>query len=128
MGQQYLIDSNAVIDYLGGKFSARGMEFMKNVVNEIPKISVITKIEVLGYNASRDSYQVLTDFVDASILLELSDDVVLRTISLRKTNKIKTPDAIIASTALVFDLTLITSNTFDFKNIKGLKISNPKEL
>jgi len=49
MGQQYLIDSNAVIDYLSGKIPEKGMLFMNQVINDIPNISVITKIEVLGY-------------------------------------------------------------------------------
>jgi len=45
MGQQYLIDSNAVIDYLSGKIPEKGMLFMNQVINDIPNISVITKIE-----------------------------------------------------------------------------------
>lgn len=58
MGQQYLIDSNSVIDYLSGKLYKNGMSFMNQVINDIPIISVITQIEVLGYNffmKSRDS-------------------------------------------------------------------------
>jgi hypothetical protein len=51
MGTQYLIDSNAVIDYLSAKLPLDGMAFMNGVVNAIPKLSVITKIEVMGYNA-----------------------------------------------------------------------------
>ena len=52
MGQpQYLIDSNAVIDYLGNKLPAKGMEFMDSVIDEVPNLSVVTKIEVLGFNA-----------------------------------------------------------------------------
>ena len=38
---------------------------------------------------------------------------------------IKLPDAIIAATALVYDLTLISRNVSDFKNIEGLKVLNP---
>jgi hypothetical protein len=48
MGQQYLIDSNAVIDYLSGKLPKKGKLFMDKVINDTPNISVITKIEVLG--------------------------------------------------------------------------------
>lgn len=40
MGKQYLIDSNAVIDYLSGKLHVEGMTFMNQIVNEIPTISV----------------------------------------------------------------------------------------
>jgi predicted nucleic acid-binding protein len=48
------------------------------------------------------------------------------TAELRKTYRIKLPDAIIAATSLVYDLTLITSNTKDFKNIKDLQILDPE--
>ena len=50
MGGQYLIDSNSVIDYLGGKTPPAGTAFINEVVNGIYKISIITKIELLGYN------------------------------------------------------------------------------
>ncbi len=39
--------------------------------------------------------------------------------------KIKTPDAIIAATALAYGYTIITNNEKDFKGITGLKIINP---
>jgi hypothetical protein len=125
MGQEYLIDSNAAIDYLSAKLPEAGMFLMKKAVNAIPLISVITKIEVLSFIAPEDSAQVLTDFIDSSILLDLSDDVINNTISLRKIQRIKTPDAIIAATALVYNLTLITRNEEDFKNIPNLNIINP---
>ncbi len=49
MEQRYLIDSNAVIDYLGGKLPATGNSFMNSIVDDVPVLSIITKIEVLGY-------------------------------------------------------------------------------
>lgn len=62
----YLIDSNAVIDYLGNKLSASGMEFMSTIIDDIPNISVITKIEVLGYNAVKEHYRILEAFINDS--------------------------------------------------------------
>ncbi len=58
-------------------------------------------------------------------MLELDRDIIERTILLRKAQKIKLPDAIIAATALVHNLTLITRNTGDFSKITGLKIIDP---
>jgi predicted nucleic acid-binding protein len=49
-------------------------------------------------------------------------------IELRKKNKTKLPDAIIAATALELGLTLITRNIGDFKNIPNLKSINPWDL
>lgn len=66
MGTQYLIDSNAIIDYLSGKLPPNGMTFMDGVVNAVPKVSVITKIEVLGFNAPPADFQLLTKFMDDS--------------------------------------------------------------
>ena len=126
--QNYLIDTNVVIDYLGNKISSEGMQFMNNVVDAIPNISVITKIEVLGFNTTDEQYQILTDFMDDAIVFELTEEVADLCIGLRKKYKSKLPDAIIAATALAAKATLITRNTSDFKNIKGLKLIDPYAL
>ena len=124
----YLIDTNAVIDYLGGKLPPEKMAFMNDVVNAVPNVSVITKIEVLGYNTEPEAYQLLLDFMQASVVLNLNEAVVNKTIALRKEYKIKIADAIIAATALVNELVLISRNTTDFKNIAGLQALNPHDI
>jgi hypothetical protein len=128
MGQQYLIDSNVVIDYLAGKFTPDGMLFINEIVNDIPFISVITKIEILGYKSPEEANQLLSDFVDDSVVIELAEDVVLQTIELRKELKIKTPDAIIAATAMVNQLVLLTRNKKKFDKINGIEVVNPYDI
>jgi predicted nucleic acid-binding protein len=64
--------------------------------------------------------------VDDSIVFNLSPEIVLETIRLRRKYRTKTPDAIIAATALMHGFTLITDNERDFNNIKNLKWINPK--
>ena len=125
MGSQYLIDTNAVIDYLGKKLPPSGMSFLHTVVDQIPNLSIISKIEVLGYKLPADSYEVLRGFINDSHVLMLSDDIAERSIELRKQQKIKLPDAIIAATALVYNFEIITRNTADFKNIIGLTVIDP---
>jgi predicted nucleic acid-binding protein len=49
----------------------------------------------------------------------------MHSVNIRRNKKIKTPDAIIAATALAFDYTLISNNDKDFSDIKGLKYINP---
>jgi predicted nucleic acid-binding protein len=56
---------------------------------------------------------------------ELTQEIVAETIELRKIRKIKLPDAIIAATAIVDNLTLISGNTKDFESIQGVKLFNP---
>jgi toxin FitB len=58
-------------------------------------------------------------------VIGLNDDIVDKTIAIRKTQRIKLPDAIVAATALVYALILVTRNTLDFKNIRGLKLIDP---
>ena len=99
-----------------------------DVINEIPNISVISKIELLGFNTTNSDFVLLTDFVEDSNVFDLSSEVVLETINIRKEFKIKLPDSIIAATALVNNLTLITRNTSDFKKISNLKLINPYDI
>lgn len=122
---QYLIDTNAVIDYLGKNLPASGMDFMNSIIDAIPNVSVVTKIEVLGFNAPDEHYQILTSFMSDATIFDLTSNIVDASILIRKKHKTKLPDAIIAATALVYDLTLITRNISDFKNISELKTIDP---
>ena len=125
---KYLIDTNAVIDYLGKKLPFSGMDFMNSVINSLPTVSVVTKIEVLGFNAPDEHYQLLVDFMNDAAVLDLTDSIVDTTIDIRRKHKTKLPDAIIAATARVYRYTLITNNEKDFTNISGLEIVNPMKL
>lgn len=111
--QRYLIDTNVIIDYLGNKIAPSGMQFMNTVIDAVPNISIITKIEVLGFKTTKSEYQLLADFMDDSNVIELSNDVADICIDLRKKHRIKLPDAIIASTALATNSALITRNEAD---------------
>lgn len=127
MGQpkQHLIDTNAVIDYLGNKLPKSGNVFLSQIIDTLPQVSVISKIEILGYNGPENSQQLLKEFMDDVIVIGLTNEIVNQTIVIRKAYKIKLPDAIIAATAMNNNLTLITRNAADFKMIKGLALINP---
>lgn len=128
MGAQYLIDSNAAIDYLGGKLPKSSIVFMNEIVDAIPNVSVITKIEVLGFKSSPEDYQLLLDFFEDAIIFELVPEIVDKAIELRKAYKIKLGDSIIAATASVYDLNIITRNVNDFRQIMGIHVVNPYEI
>lgn len=83
---------------------------------------------MLGFNTTDHQYQILTDFMNDAIVFELTGEVADICISLRKKYKSKLPDAIIAATALAARATLITRNTSDFINIKGLNVIDPYSL
>jgi predicted nucleic acid-binding protein len=121
----HLLDSNVIIGYLGNKLPPAGMEFISAVVDDIPHISVISKIEVLRFNVPPEDEKVLSDFVDCSVVHPLDDPTVDAAIDLCRRSKIKLPDAVIAATAMLNDFTLLTRNVDDFKNIPGLSVCNP---
>jgi predicted nucleic acid-binding protein len=123
--EQYLIDTNVVSDYLSASFPADGMALMDTAVDAVPNISIITQIELLCWNTDETTTQNVKNFIADSIVLYISPDVITQCVNIRKGKKIKTPDAIIAATALAHGYTLITNNEKDFANIKGLKIINP---
>jgi len=125
VGKGYLIDSNVVIGYLDDKLPKQAKEMMNKVIDDTPNISVITKIEILRFNTRDEPYKILVDFINESAVLSLSDEIVDETISICKLHRIKLPDALIAATAIIYDLCLLTRNIADFKNIDKLDILNP---
>lgn len=124
----YLVDSNVLIDYVAERFTKGQLKTLDLIFDEALRVSVITKIEILGYNGVSQEETKMLEFLNYADILALNDYIVERTILLKKAIKMKTPDAIIASTALIHDFTLITNNTADFKRVEGLKIFNPYEL
>jgi predicted nucleic acid-binding protein len=95
----------------------------------IPVISAITEIELLCWKtASENDLKVLNNFIQDATVIELEQEIKSKTAEIRKANKIKLPDSIIAATAIVYNLTIITRNTADFKNIDGLITINPFEM
>jgi predicted nucleic acid-binding protein len=51
--------------------------------------------------------------------------VIVKAVELRQQKRMGLADAIIAATALVHALPLVTRNTMDFQNIEGLRLINP---
>ena len=129
MGQGYIIDSNVIIDYTGCQLPQKGSDFVEHLFNTDFLISVVVKIEVLGFDDVPDKLLAVEEFINSATIIALDDLITEQTILLRrKYKKIKLPDAIIAATAVVNNLILITRNSKDFENIQELKILNPHGL
>ena len=125
MGQGFLIDTNVVIDFSHGIFSEKSKNFVASILNKKPIISVITQIELLGFSVVPLQIE---SFVRYASIITIDDSIIEKTIEIRKRCRIKLPDAIIAATALVNNLTLLTRNIADYKNIENLNVINPHEI
>jgi predicted nucleic acid-binding protein len=119
MGTGYLIDSNVIIDLSIGKLPGNVLSSLASIINTDPQISIVNKIELLSL---KDVSTQIEIFTDNAYVIPLSDEIADATILVRKKHRIKLPDAVIAATAIVHKLTLITHNISDFKNIAGLKV------
>lgn len=89
-------------------------------------ISVITRIEVLGYSKlTPDDYQDYRMLLSAMRHFDVDAEIVEKAIDLRRLRRVSLGDAIIASTAMVHRLPLVTHNHGDFSWIPGLELIDP---
>jgi predicted nucleic acid-binding protein len=129
MGQGYLLDANVLIDYTANLLPDSGKQKITGIIDDGFNISVVVKIEVLGYDDLPSKMKQLEAFLDLATVFPLDGDVTAKTIYLRRMyKKLKLGDAIIAATALAYNFALVTRNKKDFKNIEGLEVTNPYEL
>ena len=126
MAQRYLTDTNTIIDYLENKLPERASIIIDNIDIQL---SVISRIELLVWQkASDEQIRILKDFISASFVFGLTEEIILKSIEIRKKHRLKLPDAIIAATAVVNSLTLITRNTSDFEKVDHLRQIDPYHL
>ncbi len=126
MGKKYLIDTNTAIDYFGKLLPGHIVIAINSAATQI---SVVTRIELLCWsNLTPDEISMLKTFINSCIVHNLSEQIILKTIEIRKNLRLKLPDAIIAATSLVHDLSLLTRNVTDFNKVPGLNVINPHSL
>jgi predicted nucleic acid-binding protein len=122
---KYLFDSNILIYHLNGRLNERGTDLLAEGLSGVGAYSIISKIELLGFNQSESDDRQARLLLSSLRELELTSTIAEQTIKIRKTRKLKLPDAAIAATAIVNNLTIITRNTSDFDQIAGLNYINP---
>jgi predicted nucleic acid-binding protein len=125
---KYLLDTNLIIEAVGG--SAPAMNLLeKAVYSEWVGYSAITRLELFGYpGLTPEEETALTEVCGEMEEVAVASNIVDRAIQIRRSVRIKTPDAIIAATALELNAVLVTRNGDDFKSIAGLHLINPWNL
>ena len=74
-------------------------------------ISDITEIELLGYHRlSDEEYVILSDFIATLTVIPINSIIKQKAIDLRRKFALKTPDSIIAATALQLGYFLVTAD------------------
>ena len=104
-----VLDTNILIDYLNGRPAAR-QELARYTH---PAISVITWMEVMAGTTPQTEPGTRT-FLSGFDQLSIDALIAERAVELRRTHRIKLPDAIVWATAQVHQSLLVTRNSRDF--------------
>ena len=129
MAKGYLIDTNVFTKYIQDELSEKGNELIDGILNSFScQISVITRIELLSWNTNQETIDLIEEFIEMSKEFGLTEEIITKTAEMRKNIKIKLPDAVIATTAIVNNLILVSDNDRDFGKIPHLRYVNPTKL
>jgi predicted nucleic acid-binding protein len=120
----FTFDTNALIYYFQGRKST--VDFIREHKFDLFFIPSIVITEFLSYSLiSRETERLFLEMVQSMIIINLDLEIAKYAGYLRRKYKIKTVDAVIASSVIFTNTTLLTYNTEDFKKIKELKIISP---
>lgn len=122
MGKRYLIDTAAFSKYLTGRLSEISTSLMSEILPVEFLVSVITRMELKSWLSGDDEMEnTIEKTLRIAVIFDLSEEIILKTIEIRRKVKIKLPDAIIAATAIVNGFTLLSTNDKDFVKVPKLK-------
>jgi len=114
-GNNIIADTSLLINFFNGVAASK-----RFIEDRTLFVSVITEIELLSFpNLTAVGKKLIKSFLEECIIIDLEEEIKEITIELKTKNKLKLPDAIIAATAIRFDLPLFTMDK-DFKKITGL--------
>ena len=116
-GNSVVLDTNIILYLLNGD------EQLSAILNGMVLfVSVITEIELLGYNGiNEDDKFKIKYFLSECSVVSLSNEIKDLSISIKQKSKVKTPDAIVAATAIFLSLPLITADK-GFEKISDLDL------
>ena len=114
-GTRLLLDTNILITDIVGNHP----EVHPIIEDNDIYISIITKIELLGYHGiSEKEEKIIREFLDMIHIIPLHETISDIAIELRRKYKMKTPDSIIAASAISLNIPLLTEDK-DFQNVTG---------
>lgn len=113
-----LFDTNILIDYLNGIQEAKA----ELALYQDKAISIVSWMEIQGGTTPEDQGAV-DQFLRRFTVVPLDAPISVEAVALRKSTRVKLPDAIIFATANVNSRLLVTRNTKDFPaSLPGVRV------
>ena len=108
-GIELLLDTNMVIGLLKRRDAAVALAEEQKLRLNRAAVSQITRMELLGFPGLTESEEAaIQAFLDSCQTILLDQAIEQQAIRLRRTGMFKLPDAIIAATALILNVRLLT--------------------
>ena len=119
-----LFDSSAVILYFNDALSASALAVMEQAIEQdTGAISVVTRAEVLAWpqhtaQSLQEAIVGMASFAQLSVDAATADEAA----RIRRECHLKLPDALIAATALLHGVPVVTANARDFERVGLLQV------
>ncbi|MCZ8089455.1 type II toxin-antitoxin system VapC family toxin [Flavobacterium sp.] len=115
-GIDFLADTNFLI------FTSQGNLIVETFLDYNIGISFISEMELLGvFSISKIQKSNIQKIIDQCFVIDFNLEIKKSAIQLKQKYKVKLPDAIIAATAIHYNIPFITADA-DFKIIKELDL------
>jgi toxin FitB len=122
MSPNYLLDSNIVIYSTDPVHS-----FIPTLIQRlIPAVSAVSYVEVLGFSKiTKAEEQEYLNIFAAAVIFPIEQATLEEAVRLRQKKKMSLGDSLVAATASLHRLPLVTRNKSDFTWVTGLQVLNP---
>ncbi len=121
-----LLDTNIIIELFKG--NSETINLLKSINEENFSISIITSMELYYGALNKRELNIIKKFLKNFELLPINEKISKISLDLiekySKSHGLEIPDALIAATAIYYDIPLLTYNRKDFKYIEELKLLN----
>lgn len=115
-GIDFLADTNFLI------FTTQGNPIVEPFLDYNIGISFVSEMELLGvFSISKTQKLNMQNIIDECFVIDMNIEIKKKAIQIKQKYKIKLPDAIIAATAILYNIPFITADA-DFKVVKELNL------
>lgn len=115
-GGSLFIDTNIILYLLNGDETLSKLLQDKKIY-----ISFISELEVLGFKQLHQTEEdVIHDFLKSCTIIDINQQIKDKTVELRQQKIMKLPDCIVAATASILNLTLVSADKGFSKWEQGL--------